>query len=46
MLDTLTLAENVALPLSLDGQSAKAIQEQVSTTMQYLGIADHMHRYP
>lgn len=46
LLDTLTLAENVALPLSLDGQSPKTIQEQVNATMQFLGITDQMHRYP
>lgn len=46
LLDTLTLAENVALPLSLDGQHGDAIQQRVSATMQFLGIADSMRRYP
>jgi len=46
LLDTLTLAENVALPLSLDGQHGDAIQQKVSATMQFLGIADSMQRYP
>jgi ABC-type lipoprotein export system ATPase subunit len=46
LLDTLTLAENVALPLSLDSQNGKMIQQQVRTTMQFLGIADYMERYP
>ena len=46
LLDTLTLAENVALPLSLDGQHGDAIQQRVSATMQFLGIADSMQRYP
>lgn len=46
LLDTLTLAENVALPLSLDGQNSKVIQQRVSETMHFLGIAEFMHRYP
>jgi len=46
LLDTLTLAENVALPLSLDGQHNKNIQQRVSEIMQFLGIADQMQRYP
>ena len=46
LLDTLTLAENVALPLSLDGQNGKNIQQRVSETMQFLGVADQMQRYP
>jgi ABC-type lipoprotein export system ATPase subunit len=46
LLDTLTLAENVALPLSLDGQNSKVIQQRVSETMHFLGIAEFMQRYP
>lgn len=46
LLDTLTLAENVALPLSLDGQTGKAIQQRVDEIMHFLGIAEHMRRYP
>lgn len=46
LLDTLTLAENVALPLSLERLSSATIQQRVSATMQFLGIADQMHRYP
>lgn len=46
LLDTLTLAENVALPLSLDGQGGKTLQQRLSATMQFLGIADFMRRYP
>ena len=46
LLDTLTLAENVALPLSLDGQNGKNILQRVSETMQFLGVADQMQRYP
>ncbi len=46
LLDTLTLAENVALPLSLDGQTGKTIQQRVNEIMHFLGIAEHMQRYP
>src|SRR6185312_16986087 len=46
LLDTLTLAENVALPLSLERQKSASIQERVTATMQFLGIAEYMRRYP
>lgn len=46
LLDTLTLAENVALPLSLDNQRATNILQRVSEMMHFLGIADQMQRYP
>lgn len=46
LLDTLTLAENVALPLSLDNRRRADIPQRVSETMGFLGIADQMHRYP
>lgn len=46
LLDTLTLAENVALPLSLDSQRTNTILRRVSEIMRFLGIADQMQRYP
>lgn len=46
LLDTLTLAENVALPLSLDNQRSASIQQRVSEIMHVLGIADQMSHYP
>ncbi|GHO47083.1 ABC transporter ATP-binding protein [Ktedonospora formicarum] len=46
LLDTLTLAENVALPLSLDRQNDKHILQRVSEMMRFLGIEDQMQRYP
>jgi ABC-type lipoprotein export system ATPase subunit len=46
LLDTLTLAENVALPLSLDSQRGTNIPQRVSEIMQFLGIVDQMQRYP
>lgn len=46
LLDTLTLAENVALPLSLDGRNSKEIQQRVQEIMQLLDIAQYGQRYP
>lgn len=46
LLDTLTLAENVALPLSLSGMRGKALQQRVKRLMQQLGIGELMNRYP
>lgn len=46
LLDTLTLAENVALPLSLDSQRGKNITQRVTEIMQFLGISEYMQSYP
>lgn len=46
LLDTLTLAENVALPLSLDGARDDKIPQRVDEIMRFLGIADQMGRFP
>ncbi len=46
LLDTLTLGENVALPLSLDGQKSREIRQRVEQMMEFLGIAPYMGRYP
>jgi len=46
LLDTLTLAENVALPLSLDRRSSQEIRQRVEESMEALGIAQYRQRYP
>jgi ABC-type lipoprotein export system ATPase subunit len=46
LLDTLTLEENVALPLALDGHKGKAVLQRVHDVMEYLGLQDVMKRYP
>lgn len=46
LLDTLTLGENVALPLSLDGKPGQEIRQRVEQVMGFLGILDYMQRYP
>lgn len=46
LLDTLTLAENVALPLSLDARKHSEIEQRVREVMAFLGIDEYRHRYP
>jgi ABC-type lipoprotein export system ATPase subunit len=46
LLDTLTLAENVALPLSLGDKGGKDIQQQVHDLLRFLGLGDQAQRYP
>ncbi|MCL6453916.1 MAG: ABC transporter ATP-binding protein [Alicyclobacillus sp.] len=46
LLDTLTLAENVALPLTLDGHKGPHVRERVIETVRFLGLADDLDRYP
>ena len=46
LLDTLTLGENVALPLSLDGQKGRSLRQRVRETMDFLGIVQYIDRYP
>jgi putative ABC transport system ATP-binding protein len=42
----LTAAENVALPLELDGTSARAARAAGIAALDELGLADHAGRYP
>ena len=46
LLDALTLEENVALPLALDGHRGGRLDERVSTVMRDLGLYDVIGRYP
>lgn len=46
LLDTLTLAENVALPLTLDKRPVRQVRQQVEQILGQLGLADSMMRYP
>ncbi|MBX5436672.1 MAG: ABC transporter ATP-binding protein [Alicyclobacillaceae bacterium] len=46
LLDTLTLAENVALPLALDGMRGAELAERVQRVMSDLGLAAVMNKYP
>lgn len=46
LLDTLTLGENIALPLVLDRKSPSTIQQRLTSVSTQLGIADILHKYP
>lgn len=46
LLDTLTVAENVALPLALDGNRGAQVDERVSEVLSYLGMEQFHNRYP
>ena len=46
LLDTLTLAENVALQLALDGQKGREVRQRVEAMLSYLGLGQQLHRYP
>lgn len=46
LLDTLTLSENVALPLTLDGYKGPQVQRKVKDLLEYLGLGEVMSRYP
>lgn len=46
LLDTLTLAENVALPLTLDRRPMREVRTLVNDVMVRLGLHESQHRYP
>jgi putative ABC transport system ATP-binding protein len=46
LLAGLTAAENVALPLELDGMSAKAARSAALLTLERLGLSDRTDRFP
>ncbi|QBD83353.1 ABC transporter ATP-binding protein [Ktedonosporobacter rubrisoli] len=46
LLDTLTLAENVALPLSLDKRGGGDIRQRVDEMLHFLSLGEQMQRYP
>jgi ABC-type lipoprotein export system ATPase subunit len=46
LLDTLTLAENVALPLTLDGRKGASVTGKVDEVLEELGILEMRNRYP
>lgn len=45
LLDSLTLKENIALPLILDKVAPKVIEEKVAEIMEFFGIADLSDKY-
>jgi ABC-type lipoprotein export system ATPase subunit len=46
LLDSLTAAENVALPLALDGQNGHVVQTKVENILQFLGLTNQQNKYP
>ena len=46
LIPTLTVAENVALPMELIGADETAIQQRVSDLLQRVGLAQMQDRYP
>ena len=46
LIPTLTVAENVALPMELTGANNVAIQQRVSELLQRVGLAQMARRYP
>ncbi|MCU1380830.1 MAG: transporter related protein [Acidimicrobiales bacterium] len=46
LLSGLTAAENVAMPLELDGTSARAARAAAMTALEYLGLADRAEHHP
>lgn len=46
LLDHLTVAENVALPLKVDGEDAAQIHTKVHELLDWVGLARHAHDYP
>lgn len=46
LLDTLSIEENIALPLTIKNVPAKEIQQSVQLLMQQLGITDIAHKFP
>ena len=46
LLDTMTLQDNIALPLSLNGVSGKTCIEKTKELARMFGLEDHLKKYP
>ena len=46
LLDTMTLQDNIALPLSLNGVSGKTCMEKVKELAGMFGLTGHLDKYP
>lgn len=46
LLDTMSLEDNIALPLSLNGVSSKECQNKVMQLAQMFGLKEHLKKYP
>lgn len=46
LLDTMTLQDNIALPLSLNGTGSKECMEKSFSIARTLGLSEHLRKYP
>lgn len=46
LLDTMTLQDNIALPLALGGGHARDIQEKIGELCNLFGLSEHLKKYP
>lgn len=46
LLDTMTLQDNIALPLSLNGVSSKECVQKVNQLSSQFGLKEHLQKYP
>ncbi|MCM1146038.1 MAG: ABC transporter ATP-binding protein [Blautia sp.] len=46
LLDTMTLQDNIALPLSLNGVSGKVCMEKTKEFAKMFGLMEHLDKYP
>ena len=46
LLDTMTLQDNIALPLSLNGTSGRVCIQKAQETAALFGLKDHLKKYP
>ncbi len=46
LLDTMTLQDNIALPLSLNGASSRVCMEKTMELSRMFGLKDHITKYP
>ncbi|MCM1040750.1 MAG: ABC transporter ATP-binding protein [Ruminococcus sp.] len=46
LLDTMTLEDNIALPLSLNGVSSKECMDKTKELAKMFGLTEHLHKYP
>lgn len=46
LLDTMSLEDNIALPLSLNGVSARECKEKTENLARMFGLKEHLNKYP
>lgn len=46
LLDTMTLQDNIALPLSLNGTDSRTCIEKTRNLSRTFGLEEHLHKYP